>query len=204
MRYLWLLVSLQQQLLLLFLCSSAVVVVTSFSSPYPTTTSSLAGRRVVDLDENAPRDVYTMESWCVNCGVQKADGFQLVSSNNNYQQQQEDGGGGVDFYAMTQQPLPAGSPVLFVPNEMIFSSSKAAQEFGGALLGPAENQLTQANLGYNIPLFRVFCNVLAEYEKGEESPWFPWLNSLPRRYNNGASMTFGEDTTRCGIHSSQF
>lgn len=31
--------------------------------------------------------------------------------------------------------------------------------------------------------------ILAEYEKGQESPFYPWLNSLPRQYFNGVSMT---------------
>lgn len=31
--------------------------------------------------------------------------------------------------------------------------------------------------------------ILVEYEKGEESPWYAWLNSLPRYYTNAASMT---------------
>lgn len=140
-----------------------------------------SSRTVVNIDEEARRDVYAMESWAVNCGVQKADGFEIVST---FQDGQE------DYYAKTQQNIPSGSPVLFVPNEMIFSSSKASQEFNGALQ-TAESQLSQANLAETIPLFRIFCKVLAEYEKGEESPWYTWLDSLPRRYNNGASMTFG-------------
>ena len=28
------------------------------------------------------------------------------------------------------------------------------------------------------------------YERGRDSPWYPWLNSLPRIYNTGASMTY--------------
>ena len=31
--------------------------------------------------------------------------------------------------------------------------------------------------------------VLLELEKGQDSPWFPWFNSLPRYYTNAASMT---------------
>ena len=31
--------------------------------------------------------------------------------------------------------------------------------------------------------------ILAEYEKGDQSPFFPWLNSLPRQFYNGVSMT---------------
>lgn len=35
-----------------------------------------------------------------------------------------------------------------------------------------------------------FTEVVSEYAKGEESPWYPYLNSLPRIYNTGASMTY--------------
>ena len=31
--------------------------------------------------------------------------------------------------------------------------------------------------------------LLVEIEKGEQSDWYPWLNSLPRYYTNAASMT---------------
>jgi len=31
--------------------------------------------------------------------------------------------------------------------------------------------------------------ILAEWEKGDQSPWYYWLNSLPRLFNNGVSMT---------------
>ena len=33
--------------------------------------------------------------------------------------------------------------------------------------------------------------ILVEYEKGQESLWYPWLNSLPRQFYNGVSMTKG-------------
>lgn len=131
---------------------------------------------LVSLDENIQRDVSTMSQWAEGFGAQKADGFEITSYD------------GLDYLAVTQQNIPAGSPVLYVPSDLVFSSSKSAQEFGGAL-GEAENQLAVANLQEFIPLFRVFVKVLIEYEKGESSPWYPWLNSLPRQYYNGASMT---------------
>jgi len=31
--------------------------------------------------------------------------------------------------------------------------------------------------------------LLSEYEKGQDSQYFPWLNSMPRQYFNGVSMT---------------
>lgn len=134
---------------------------------------------LVSLDENARRDVVTMEDWAVSCGVQTSDGFELTSYD------------GLDYSVVTQEDLPAGSPVLYVPNEMVISSSKAVQEFGGALR-EAENELMKGGKVDQrlLPLFRMFVKILAEYEKGRSSPWYAWLNSLPRLYNTGASMTY--------------
>lgn len=42
---------------------------------------------------------------------------------------------------------------------------------------------------YRLPLFRLMVRILAEWEKGQDSVYFPWLNSLPRQFYNGASMT---------------
>ncbi|KAL3908790.1 MAG: hypothetical protein SGILL_008346 [Bacillariaceae sp.] len=136
---------------------------------------------LVNIDEYTGRDVITMEEWAVNSGgVQRADGVEYVANLDPISAMQ-------DFEAVTKQDLPAGSPVLFVPEGMIFSGTKAAQEMN---LQAGENALAQGGLQYRIPLFRLFCKVLLEYQRGEESPWYPWLNSVPRRYNTGASMTY--------------
>ena len=65
----------------------------------------------INIQENAQRDVFSMEQWARNCGVQTCDGFQLTSQD------------GMDYSVVTNQDLPAGSPVLFAPAEMILSSS---------------------------------------------------------------------------------
>ena len=132
---------------------------------------------VANIDEKASRQIYPFTEWAEMAGVQQADGFELTSND------------GEDYYAMTRANIPAGSPVLFVPNNMLISSFGAAQEFGQGLQ-QAEQQLAQAGIGYQIPLFRVFVKILAEYEKGDESPFFKWLDSLPRQFYNGASMTY--------------
>mmetsp|Transcript_1557 Transcript_1557/g.3972 ORF Transcript_1557/g.3972 Transcript_1557/m.3972 type:complete len:425 (+) Transcript_1557:118-1392(+) len=131
----------------------------------------------INLSSSVERDVYTMADWAASYGVQQAEGVQLTSYD------------GKDYFPMTQSDIPAGSPVMYVPSDLIFTSSKSAQEFGTSIAG-CENQLIQAGFQDKIPLFRVFFKIVTEYEKGEESPWYPWLNSLPRIYNTGASMTY--------------
>ena len=132
---------------------------------------------VANIDEKASRQFYPFTEWAEMSGVQQADGFEITSND------------GEDYFAMTRANIPAGSPVLYVPNQMLISSFGAAQEFGQGLQ-MAEQKLAEAGIGYQVPLFRVFVKILAEYEKGDESPFFKWLDALPRQFYNGASMTY--------------
>lgn len=142
----------------------------------------------VIIDESAPRDIATFDQWASACGVQRADGVQLTYTASV--SQVEPGYGGLnrdDVTFMTAQDLPANTPVLKVPSNMILSSNLAKQEFGD--LEVAENRLNAAKAGEHLPKFYLFLKILKEYHMGDQSPWFPWLNSLPRYYSNGASMT---------------
>ena len=132
----------------------------------------------IDISENAPRDIPTMLQWAEVCGVQKAEGFELTSDD-----------GGFDVYARTVTDLPAGSPVVFVPEQMILSSNKAAAELRTDEMEDAEKLLNSLNAEDEIRHFYLMIKVLLELEKGQDSPWFPWFNSLPRYYTNAASMT---------------
>lgn len=132
----------------------------------------------IDIDEEAQRDVSSFEEWASYSGIQRADGFQLVG---------EDYLGYLDVSVITTQDVPAGSPVLFVPNELILSSSKVMEEFGR--LAEAEEQLIVNGVGSEIRQYYLMIKILVELGKGQESPWFEYLNSLPRFYSNAASMT---------------
>lgn len=131
----------------------------------------------IDASEMGQRDVYSMQQWAQECGAQTAEGVEVSTQD------------GEDYFMMTNQNIPNGSPVLFVPAQMIISSKAVEDEFGGNLMS-AENALMQHDqTAQRLPLFRLMVKVLAEYEKGSQSPWYAWLNSLPRRFYNGASMT---------------
>ena len=139
----------------------------------------------VDIGEDAYRDVASMDEWAMACGVQKANGFQLTS---------EEGPLGLDFSLMTTNDMAEGSPVLFVSNEMIFASNQIEQELG-PYVQEAVGILRRLSGDEDFELrhirshFYLFLKILMEYEKGDQSLWFPWLNSLPRTFYNGASMT---------------
>jgi hypothetical protein len=65
------------------------------------------------------RDVYSMELWATQYGMQKADGVELYS---------EDGGN--DYSLMTNSGLAAGETVLWVPASIVINSASVEQEFG--------------------------------------------------------------------------
>ena len=138
---------------------------------------------VVDVQENAVRDIQTMEEWAYQYGVQGTDGLQLVSDYDAGDGNQQH----FDVSLMSSNDIPASSPVMFVPNEMILSSNKAVEEFGR--LEDAEKLITSLNAASEFRQYYLMLKILSEWERGDQSPWFPWLNSLPRYYSNAASMT---------------
>jgi len=138
----------------------------------------------VNIDESIPRDVWTMDNYMTSCGVQRDEGVAIYDSSIENQEE------GTDYSLMTQNDIPAQSPVLCVPANMILSSKDVREGELNGIVEPAEEYLDIMGVSKKeLPMFHLFLKVLIEYEKGEESPWFPWLDSLPRRFFNGASMT---------------
>jgi hypothetical protein len=78
---------------------------------------------------------------------------------------------------------------MFVPRELILTSGDVESEFGGQLQAAEQTLMEFEGTSQRLPLFRLMIKVLAEYEKGQDSPWFPYLNAMPRRFYNGAAMT---------------
>lgn len=138
---------------------------------------TLAMYNLINIDENAERDIVTFDQWLSVCGVQRVDGFQLTPVSEQP----------LDVGVMTTQDLPAQSPIAFVPNEMMLSANRAKEEIG--TLDAAEKRLVSAKAAEHVPKFYLFLKILKEFELGDQSPYYPWLNSLPRYFSNGASMT---------------
>ena len=130
----------------------------------------------IDISESAPRDVVSLYDWAANYGIQRSDCFELSSED------------GLDIYAITNQNIPADSPIICVPNNLIMSGTKSFQELTAEdpTIQKAEEILSPSD---SLPLFYLFLNILRQFELGDQSPWYQWLNSLPRYYSNGASMT---------------
>ena len=142
------------------------------SSRIPFTTTSISYSIPVDVSENAQRDISQLIDWASNnCGIQVSDCYTLQSDD-----------GGYNVYATTNQDLPVDSPIVCIPNNIILTGSKAREELGG---DGAENTLQLS--GHNT--LYLFLKILKEWELGEQSIYYTWLNSLPRYYSNGSSMT---------------
>ena len=138
----------------------------------------------VNIDQSIQRDVWAMDEYMTNCGVQRAEGVSIYDSSIHNQE------AGTDFSLMAQNDIPAQSPVLCVPANMILSSKDIREGELSQAVQPAEEYLEIMGVDKSeLPMYHLFLKILMEYEKGDESPWFPWLNSLPRRFYNGASMT---------------
>lgn len=133
--------------------------------------------QLIDIDEEAPRDIPSMEQWAEYQGAQRTDGYTITSTD------------GWDYYAITSTDLPSGSPVLTIPEHMILSSNKAMEELRSPEMSEAEKIITSVNAESEFRQYYLMLKLLVEYERGPNSPWYAWLNSLPRYYTNAASMT---------------
>eukprot|EP01082_Thalassiosira_pseudonana_P015028 g13245.t1 g13245 contig8:244401-246138(-) len=134
----------------------------------------------VNIGELAERDTSAMERWATANGVQRFDGLKLRSADKYNQ----------DVFAVTTQDVAAGTPVLSVPEPMIMSSNKAMQEFRSMYdMGPAEQILSSVEAESEIRQYYLMLKLLYELEQGTFSLFFPWLNSLPRYFENAVSMT---------------
>ena len=141
--------------------------------------STFSSSNLLDVSEYSPRgDVYSMEEWASQYGVQKLDSVQLYTED------------GSDYQLITTSSIPGGSTVIFVPSNLVLSSNNVVNEFGGSLQ-QAENVLVQMDSGTQarLPLFRLMIKILAEYDAGTNSPYYSWLDALPRQFYNGVSMT---------------
>ena len=130
------------------------------------------------IDEDSPRDIESMIGWSTVWGGQTAEGIHLAPNDENL----------LEYGFIATQDLPANQPVLFVPNNMVWTGRKTMQQLGN--VPAAEDLLIQSGASEHLSEFYLFLNLLKEYENGDASFWYPWLNSLPRYYSNGSSMTY--------------
>ena len=144
----------------------------------------VASSTCIDIEESTPRIFDTLEDWASACGVQKAEGVQLTTETEEVA---DNGVTDVNVGVMTTKNIPTGQPVLFVPSDMIISASKVREELGTDR--SAETLLGRLGKADDLPQYYLMLKIISEYEKGEASPYFSWLKSLPRYFSSGSSMT---------------
>jgi len=148
----------------------------SASASSPSTTSLSA----IQTAELAPRNLPPLDPWATENGVQKAEGLELYSED------------GLDWQYITTQDIPTGTTIMYIPAGMCLSSSNVANELNAGSnggLASAVDQLDKIGGRNSVADFYLFIKFLVEYEAQENSPYFPWLDSLPRLYYNSVSMT---------------
>jgi len=132
----------------------------------------------VPIERTAPREIGELQNWAVQCGVQPENGFCLAEDLID---------GCEDWYAATSTGAPGGACVLSVPSEMILSSGRIADEFEG--YADASIRVLEGKGMQNLyPQFYLFLKIIVEYERGAESPYYPWLAGMPRKWNTAVSM----------------
>ena len=133
---------------------------------------------LVSLERETEREVGQLQDWAGQCGVQAENGFyldcQMVDNID-------------DWYAVTGTGVQRGSRVLYVPGEMIMSASQIAQEYDGYATASFQ-LLADMGMQHLFKHFYLFLKVMVEYEQGSSSPYFPWFQALPRKWNTAASM----------------
>lgn len=141
------------------------------------TTSSLAALATAEL---APRNLPPLDPWATGNGVQKVEGLELYSED------------GLDWQYITTADIPTGTTIMYIPAGMCLASSRVGAELNAASnggLASAVDQLTKIGGQNSVADFYLFIKFLVEFEAEENSPFFPWLDSLPRLYYNSVSMT---------------
>lgn len=135
---------------------------------------------MISLDRNAPRQIATFQEWAASCGVQAENGFCLTGEMVD---------GNEDYYAITSTGASQGSRLLAVPNGMILSAFTINQEFQG-YVDSALQILNEKGYLHRQAHFLLFLKILMEYQQGTDSAYYPWLDSLPRKWNTAVSFDY--------------
>jgi hypothetical protein len=135
----------------------------------------------LSIDENSPRQYDNFAGWSNHYGLQMENGFQLAENEG-------------DWSVVAGSPAARGSRMLFVPGMLKLSSKQAREEeFPG--LESVEQYLDKKGSKELIPQFYLFLKVLREYQMGEESPYAPWLDAMPKKFST--AVTFDDFEVQC-------
>ena len=157
----------------------------------------------IDTTENAIRDTDALQSWVTSvCGIQQLDGLTFYTNvdttTNSNDNNSNDNNNNDDITMATMVDINEGTCILYVPSMAVLSSTNIQIEFSNDLFDKPMKLLdnllstsggSSSSSSDQYTLFYLFFKLLIEYERGTSSDWYTYLNSLPRYYNTGASLT---------------
>ncbi|CAB9520422.1 M protein repeat protein [Seminavis robusta] len=139
----------------------------------------------VDISTGAPRNYDGLINWAQYYGLSTENTFQVTTQSG-------------DWGAIAAQPAAAGSRVLFVPAMCRLTSDRIRTEEFADMAPYIAQYFDNADGNTKVDLachFYLFLKVLQEYDLGDQSPFFGWLDALPRKFST--AVTFSDFEVDC-------
>lgn len=129
-------------------------------------------------DDDACRNIMSLQEWAVSQGVKFAPG---ISLERNERQDEDDWG--VSVLESTK----SGTTAVTVPSDVVLSSSSFPAEHPEAS-NLVIRSLTNDGMEEYVPEFFLVMKLLTERSKGRSSRWDDWIRTLPVKYRTGLYM----------------
>lgn len=118
------------------------------------------------------RDMQPLSSWARSQGVVLADGIQLTEDTLG------------DWSLSTSKRFERGRAIMSVPSHLILSSDVNDDSFLCNVYAWIVETGTQSQQDY-LPEYMLVYKIIKEVYLGEFSPWYAWLQCLPRTFSTG-------------------
>ena len=179
------------------------------SSSSPSSTLSLKDAIQDTLDKDDQRNVPSLKTWATTThnvkfatGVQLIDngfgdwGVGIVSTAAAAARRSQSSPNDDDVEDMEQEEsqistaFSKGTPIMTIPHELILSSSDPDlfTYHDGKLYETIVSSMKESNMEYYTPECLLITLLLWETSKGSDSPWYPYIQTLPKSYTTGIYM----------------
>jgi SET domain len=146
------------------------------ATTYPTSRRSFVTRLSVyfSVDESTPRTYNNFAGWASHYGLNIGSAFQLSESEG-------------DWSVVAGTSANMGDELLHIP-QMLILSSKRAQDEDFPEIGSIGQFFDKKGAKDLVAQFFLFLKVLKEYELGADSPYFAWLDAMPRKFSTAVCL----------------
>lgn len=123
---------------------------------------------------SSTRQISGLETWASENGIIMENGFELTQTSKD----------GQDWNVQLSTSACEGSRILHIPSQLILSGARIMDELSESDgFQDAVSYVKQRNFDDELPQFFLWIKLLQEFEKGEASMWYHWIQSLPRRFD---------------------